>query len=472
MAEARGVMAFLSHDVMLLKVVGWLDMTEIDSFRTSCKSCVEAVSESVWRDVVVEKHFNDDQTKLRAYDEKEPFGPLFEDKKPSSKMTSTGTWHSAAILWGRLARFLDEDVDGQGWIQIANSWRLIEEKLQERDSEASSAILKSLSPPATKEDLKTIGPRTLRYAYAIHDGQKLDFDEARDRQHNVGMRRSQRSIFHGLFGGFSAYDYVVVGRMAPSGQVSQCEDGSVTFAWSYRKDRRFQVNAQDDTVTVVDAEDSVEEPAAPEGASFGDWFAEYARRLETGYYDFGLVVPDDSGTESVVLFKNQIDGRECAYAKTNGVECRASALYLPAHPNGFAYSIRFNLAADAPHDHCQLKTRRWQITDVDSGRGPKFVAGEGVVGKFPRLKRGGGWRDDFQTDDINMLGFARAVRKGTERSGTFIYQSMSGPMKNPDAPNTFQGQMDFYTNEILDPKAEVFQVTVPPFLLQRPTFIF
>ena len=57
--------------------------------------------------------------------------------------------------------------------------------------------------------------RGLRYAYAIHDGQALAFDEARRRQDRAAMRDNQHSVFHGLFGGVSAYDYVVCTRFLP-----------------------------------------------------------------------------------------------------------------------------------------------------------------------------------------------------------------------------------------------------------------
>jgi len=155
---------------------------------------------------------------------------------------------------------------------------------------------------------------------------------------------------------------------------------------------------------------------------------------------------------------------------------KASALYLPVHPHGFAYSIRIKLADDAPHETCQLKTRRWLITNADASppEQTRRVQGEGVVGKFPRLTRGGGWRDDFQVADIQSIGFARAVRRGTERRTPteFVYQSYSGLMTNADAPNTFAGQMDFFPGEVLEPSGPPFHVTVPTFLLKRPAFIF
>jgi len=538
---------------LALKLVEFLELSELQLVWVLNRSCREAASDGLWREIVLQKFWKGDDVALGKEEGKVCPLNVGEDdvvegalvKAPSSKLGSAKTWRAAAMRWTSLSDRVEVrenlPVDARRWTQVARAWRLLEERLGERESEASRAILKSLRGPATVEDLEPIRPRTLRYAYAVHDGQDLAFDDARDKRWAVGIRRAQRSIFHGLFGGFSAYDYVVVGRFAPSGRVvlvdpprhnqtnppflhsdddddlsveeeeeeppptfsssslettrgrttpgsgvkdhsssgsSSSSSQSVTFAWSFREDRRFVVNAKDDAILVYDAlhavEGGVAERAAPEGASFGDWFAEYARRVATGYYDFGLAVPDDADTESIVLFRNEVDGVECSYEKTNGVECRASALYLPVHPHGFAYSIRLNLAADAPVEHCQLKTRRWLITNVDAaGRDrQKKVIGDGVVGKFPKLKRGGGWRDDFQADDIGALGFARAVRKGIDRQGVFIYQSFSGLMANADAMNTFEGEIDFYPNEFLEADAPPFQVKVPPFLLKRPDFIF
>ena len=490
----------VDQEDVVMRMVSWFEIGEVEALRLCSSRCFEAVGrESVWREIVVMKFWGGDvesMKKCSPFDGK-PCCPLNQGESnvkdayvmscPCSRLGFATSWRGAAARWCALSRRLEKDrwCSAKIWVQVATAWFLLEQKLKEQDSEASRGMLASLRPPATKESLLRIEPRSLRYAYAVHDGQSLAFDEARDRRSSDGIRRAQKSIFHGIFGGFSAYDYVVASRFAPSSAAlatrTPSEGGNnVTFAWSFRKDRRFVVNDADDRVEVYDVcgggnDFQGPEFAAPRNASFGDWFFEYASRVSSNYYSFGLVVPDDAETESIILFKNLVDGRDCSETVTQGVECRASALYLPVHPHGFVYSIRLNLAKDAPMDHCQLLTRRWIIFDHDAKDGQKIkqVSGEGVVGKFPRLNRGGGWRDDFQVGaDVQRLGFARAVRLGVERSGPFIYQSFSGPMANPDADNTFEGQMGFYPNEFLKPTGPPFQVIVPPFLLKRPPFIF
>ena len=96
---------------------------------------------------------------------------------------------------------------------VARAWRDIKAALAEQSMDA---IVASLRPPAAPEDPRKVGVRSLRYAYAIHDGQALAFDEARRRQDRAAMRDSQHSVFHGLFGGVSAYDYVVCTRFSQS----------------------------------------------------------------------------------------------------------------------------------------------------------------------------------------------------------------------------------------------------------------
>ena len=75
---------------------------------------------------------------------------------------------------------------------VARAWRDIKAALAEQ---AMDAIVASLRPAAAPEDLRRVGVRSLRYAYAIHDGQALAFDEARR------LEMEGRSVFLQGFGG-------------------------------------------------------------------------------------------------------------------------------------------------------------------------------------------------------------------------------------------------------------------------------
>lgn len=148
---------------------------------------------------------------------------------------------------------------------------------------------------------------------------------------------------------------------------------------------------------------------------------------------------------------------------TNGVRCRASSIYLPHHPSGFAYSIRLARTDGPP---CQLKTRHWKIFD---GSRTHDVIGEGVVGKFPVLTEGG-WRDDEQVADL-AEGFAAAVRRGEDRDGEFVYQSFSGPMPHPNG-GTFEGTLEFHPGDAANPTGPPLSIACPLFRLRVPEFLF
>jgi len=372
-----------SPEALLLRLGEFVAVRDLAALRACSGACLEAASnESVWRYAVCVKFWRGDAASLRSAAEALALSnrdaPLCPDE--NGRLAACESWRRAAERWATLAGIVEDDealLDAVTWAKVSLAWRLLEERLAARDSEASRAILRSLRPPAKRDDLRRVRARSLRYAYSIHDGQALPFDEARDRRWNVGIRRSKRSIFHGLFGGFSAYDYVVVGRFAPSarvvlvppssssphhqtpppqheypsssssssssedeeeeeepetvpfdgededlvggGPLHEAEDDEeeeevprrprrrrknkvvaltkseesmdVTFAWSFRENRRFAVSAADDEVRVfnaVPAEEATSELAAPAGSCFGDWFLEYARRVSSGYYDFGL----------------------------------------------------------------------------------------------------------------------------------------------------------------------------------------
>mmetsp|Transcript_12032 Transcript_12032/g.38527 ORF Transcript_12032/g.38527 Transcript_12032/m.38527 type:complete len:283 (+) Transcript_12032:144-992(+) len=282
------------------------------------------------------------------------------------------------------------------------------------------------------------------------------------------MKTSQHTIFHGLFGGLAAYDYVACGRFKSVAAVAAADDlavdGAAVFATNYRGDRAFFAT-DDDRRVYVDGE-----PAAPEGAgAFAAWFAAYAARVASSCYRVAPIVPDAPRTAGIVLFPDGElpGGAGVAAATTVGVQVRASAVYLPNHPSGFAYSIRLRATEALSYGSCQLKARHWKIADGDEPH--RDVRGDGVVGKFPVL-RFGGWRDDAQVGDL-ARGFERAVERGPDRDGEFVYQSFSGPMLRPGG-GTFEGALEFHPGSVVEPAGPTFLVAVPRFRLRVPEFIF
>ncbi|KAJ1448086.1 hypothetical protein M885DRAFT_623777 [Pelagophyceae sp. CCMP2097] len=479
------------------KVLSFVVPHAIHACRSASRSLREAASdEEVWKDWVLRTYlrdvarsagdgadFLDDGTCVLD----EPCGPEARGALDgaSSGVERVDSWRVAAERWHETADRVGETdaaFDGAAWLEVARAWRRVEAFCAARCGD----VLRSLRPGASTADLVEAEPisRSLKYAYAVHDGQDLAFFDAMRRRDRAAMLRSSATAFHGLFGGFSAYNYVVCMRLLPlrlgAAQTAHARDrlddargaanaaprGFRVFADGFTDDRETSVTDDD---AGVHSGGGAAEPLCPAGPhAFARWFGEYARRLAAGIYRVAPIVPDEQDSKGIVLFAD--GGEDCAVATTRGVHVRASAVYIrgAAVTNGFAYSIRLSIIADANADAaaCQLKTRHWRIQDGE-GR-PTEVRGEGVVGKFPVLNAAG-WRDDSQVGDMSA-GFARAVERGTQRGGAFVYQSFSGPMHS--GAGSFEGDLEFTPGEVLQPTGAPFQVVVPRFYLHRPEFIY
>ena len=363
---------------------------------------------------------------------------------------------------------------------VARAWRDIKAALAEQSMDA---IVASLRPPATPADLRRVGVRSLRYAYAIHDGQALAFDAARRRQDRAAMRDSQHSVFHGLFGGVSAYDYVVCTRFLPiadavsltreDDESEDVEASELRFAANYDGSWRFvaeRVVGESYVESLFANDGSRLAAAAPQTHdAFAQWFATFAARVRLRAYRAAPLMPDaPDGTRGVVLFPDADAGDDChvSEAITRGVRVRASAVYLPNSPSGYAYSIRIRRVSDEAPESCQLRTRHWHIND---GERTSTVSGEGVVGKFPVLTAAG-WRDDSQVANMTH-GFSTAVLPGEEREGEFVYQSFSGMTRGPRG-GSFRGELEFVPGEVGAPTGEPFRVVCPEFALRKPRFLY
>lgn len=94
---------------------------------------------------------------------------------PSSVVEPTSSWRVAFERWTALSRYVD---GGKGtsaalWMRIAEAWALIERALREK----APQIEQTLCRPTTSERLAQIRCRSLRYIFAIHDGQHLAIGE-------------------------------------------------------------------------------------------------------------------------------------------------------------------------------------------------------------------------------------------------------------------------------------------------------
>ena len=404
---------------------------------------------------------------------------------PCDRVGACDSWRVAYRRWSSVARrvkFRGQKFDARSWMVVARAWRDIKAALAEQSMDA---IVASLRPPAAPEDLRKVGVRSLRYAYAIHDGQALAFDEARRRQDRAAMRDSKHSVFHGLFGGVSAYDYVVCTRFLPIADAvvltredDESEDGDwseLKFAANYDGSWRFMAG-----VNLIHMVGGIETVFANDGSriaaaapnthdGFAQWFATFAARVRLRAYRAAPLLPDaPDGTRGIVLFPDGDAGDDChvSEAVTRGIRVRASAVYLPNSPSGYAYSIRIRRVSDDAPESCQLRTRHWHIND---GERTSTVSGEGVVGKFPVLTATG-WRDDSQVANMTH-GFSTAVLPGEERAGEFVYQSFSGMTRGPRG-GSFRGELEFVPGEVSAPTGEPFRVVCPEFALRKPRFLY
>jgi len=388
-------------------------------------------------------------------------------------------------------------VDGGGatdaplWMRISRAWAQIEGALRERAPTIESTLCRPTSPAR----LAQIRSRTLRYIYAVHDGQHLAIDRFMLAHDEEGVRDSIDSLWHGLFGGYSAYRHNVCMRMHPTtiaaDFVAQLGSGLFELSGAERaraaertgadahaaSDHRLELLSTSygfNRCFAVDVlggiycrgKSGAWEAAGPSAAS---WFCEYARRLSSGFYRVGQVYGPLPG-EGIVLFQDTVDGEWCTRAVTHGVEVVASALYTPEHPQAFAYSLRMRMRDDAPHACAQLFQRAWTIAD-GSVEPPRRVVGEGVVGMFPVLRRGGSYRNDEQVRNLAGRPFEEAVPPGSEQQGWFVYQSFSGAMSSPDGGH-FGGEIQFFPGTVTQPEGPPFNVVVAPFRLAKPEFVF
>ena len=210
-----------------------------------------------------------------------------------------------------------------------------------------------------------------------------------------------------------------------------------------------------------------------------DYMDEYIRRLETGVYKVRPMWNHRQRRieQHISLFRES--GSSVSEATTRGVRIRASSLLLPF--NGpdtlqFAYSVRIMFVDEqedegadgesavptttttAQMQQCQLISRHWKFRDGDGSI--RAVDGEGVIGKQPALRRGGGYYD---------LGFSTDCT-GRFEEGEFVYQSMSGPVAGTSLSGggrqaAVWGTFQFVPGTIQEPEGEPFHAEVALFPL-------
>ncbi|KAJ7980679.1 F-box protein SKIP16-like [Quillaja saponaria] len=178
------------------------------------------------------------------------------------------------------------------------------------------------------------------------------------------------------------------------------------------------------------------------------WLEEHGRRLQNGI----IKLREEGNVRSICLFPEEPP--LCLTAVTNGVQVRASAVFVPELADLqddrekylFSYSIRMSLLPQGciingmSFGSCQLHSRHWIICADDVVISD--VHGEAVIGQFPLLRTG---------------------------EKEFVYESCT-PL--PTSSGSVEGSFTFVPGRLADPKGSPFEVKVARFPLQLPDYVF
>lgn len=355
--------------------------------------------------------------------------------------------------------------------RVKNCWDRIRSWLTVNFPEAMATLRKGASEDEIKEFenyLKVKLPLPTRILFRFCDGQELSEESS----------GSMLGSSIGLIGGYSFYDCRVNVFLLPLKQViretidimhhlgfSRRSKYIVVAASSTYNEKIFFLNCPEGQLYVGTRNLSTKGemiPCVPNGliSSVHDsggtnqqdamllWLEEHIRRLETGI----IKLREIEEIRSISLFPEQRPA--CSTAVTNGVQVRASAVFVPEVSNlrsesekyFFAYSVRMSLVPEGcvicgmPFSSCQLYWRHWRIRGNDNV--VSHVNGEAVIGQFPLLCPG---------------------------EKEFVYESCT-PLAS--TPGWIEGSFTFVPGRLADPKGSEFEVEVARFPLQLPEYIY
>eukprot|EP00929_Paragymnodinium_shiwhaense_P009467 TRINITY_DN11364_c0_g1_i2.p1 TRINITY_DN11364_c0_g1~~TRINITY_DN11364_c0_g1_i2.p1 ORF type:complete len:543 (+),score=70.33 TRINITY_DN11364_c0_g1_i2:91-1719(+) len=194
------------------------------------------------------------------------------------------------------------------------------------------------------------------------------------------------------------------------------------------------------------------------------WFREYARRLDTGFYESAQIMPEAGNqTLGISLYPRTAEGGQTR-AVTRGVEVTASCIYTGSPQMGWTYSIALRLVG-TPEERgfktCQLAIRVWKIRD-DAEPMAREVKGDGVVGFFPILTDGG-WILHEESDPNQQYEMTEGLIEGE-----FRYQSCSGGING--STGSFAGELQFYPGTRRNPTGQPFMAKLEKFTMAVPSF--
>lgn len=306
-------------------------------------------------------------------------------------------------------------------------------------------------------------PIPTRVLYRLCDGQDTVAQNTVDHERLAPL---------GIIGGYEFYDFAVNVHLLPLSQIvvdtkvlprQLCRSKHITVAASFYFEKWFCLNCSNGQLYVGTKNlvpDGEIMPCVPEALlrpSLGGsddvdalllWLEEHCRRLHSGMIRTRKI----RKCRSISLYPEAPPS--CSVAVTNGVQVRASAVFVPelSELHGgedkylFSYSIRMSLLPDGCmldgmyHSSCQLRARHWIIKSRDEV--VSNVNGEAVIGKYPLLFPG---------------------------KEEFVYESCT-PLSA--APGSVEGSFTFVPGRMRKPGGREFEVEVAPIVLMVPDYIF
>ena len=515
----------------LRKVLGYCDASAVVNYGAASKAAAAtAADDVVWR-AAASRDFYADPPQLVTLEEAysggnslfgaagapaAPEGPvdaIFADaadvRTPCDRVGPCDSWRAAYRRWFGVARRVhyetrinfsrvQDPFDARAWKEICRAWRDIKATL----SQSHPAIVASLRPPASVEDLQRVHVRGLRYAYAIHDGQELAYDIALRNNDLPGMFDAGPTKFHGLFGGttHSSTRFLSIGdierfreeELAAFYQehgdsddwdsedddlANQRHDieGGFWFARDQFEGKRFFVDVClgfarmntpgynfcapfPETVYAFER-DGVALSAAPDGHnSFAAWFSTYAARLRGGVYRVAPILARHPRVSlGISLFPDADGGPDCRLSEgiTNGIRVRASVAY-ESHERRHVYAIRIRRVSDDAPERCQLRSHRFTIRSHSETTSTE--SGDALDGESPILTR-----DGFISSRPNSF--------RPETRGEFIYYGSVSVSANTWL-RSVRGELEFVPGSLASPTGPPFRVVFPELVTGELDFMY
>lgn len=355
--------------------------------------------------------------------------------------------------------------------RVKKLWGAIRTWMAVNFPEANATLRKGASEAELKEAEEHLGvklPTATKVLFRFCDGQDTV-------AHTINEHR--RLALLGIIGGYEFYDHLVNVHLLPlSHVIRETRDvgrqmgfpirrNNIVVAASYYSEKWFFLNCANGQLHVGTGRwlsDGEMMPCVPKALLRSSpnvshdqpqdelllWLEEHCRRLQSGM----IQTRNLRKSRCISLFPETPPA--CSIAVTNGVQVRASAVFVPELSDSsgggakyyYTYSIRLSLLPEGCmldgmyYSSCQLYSRHWVIRAKDVV--VSDVRGEAVIGKFPLLSPNG---------------------------EEFVYESCT-PL--PEAPGSVEGSFTFVPGRLGKPEARQFDVKVASFVLEAPEYIF